>query len=321
MVPVDRPLLLISQIQRSGGTLLSRLFDDHPACFAHPHELSWGRPAKWDWPRLDPAQPAGVLFEALAEHWIIEAVRAGGYRKDGPTGRFERHPFVFSLALQRRAFDLALAARRPAGQRDVLDAWLTAFFNAWLDYQSLYGELRQYVTAFTPRVNMHPASLAGFWHDYPDGRLVSIVRDPESWFASAQPHGAAYADIDAALALWTQSVRGTLDALAVRPSQVIVVLFDDLVERTEATMRRICASVGLSFTPTLVEPTFNGRPVESNSSFASRHCIDRAATGRGVSLGADARARILDRAGDLYTDVSRRFSLSASGASRETAGR
>jgi hypothetical protein len=39
-VRVDQPMILISQIQRSGGTLLSRLFDSHPAIHAHPYELS-----------------------------------------------------------------------------------------------------------------------------------------------------------------------------------------------------------------------------------------------------------------------------------------
>jgi hypothetical protein len=39
---LDAPLVLISQAQRSGGTLLSQLFDSHPAIAAHPHELSIG---------------------------------------------------------------------------------------------------------------------------------------------------------------------------------------------------------------------------------------------------------------------------------------
>jgi len=37
--PVTSPLVLISQIQRSGGSLLSQLFDGHPEVHAHPHEL------------------------------------------------------------------------------------------------------------------------------------------------------------------------------------------------------------------------------------------------------------------------------------------
>ena len=42
LVPVTDPLVLVSQIQRSGGTLLSQLFDGHPECHAHPHELKIG---------------------------------------------------------------------------------------------------------------------------------------------------------------------------------------------------------------------------------------------------------------------------------------
>jgi hypothetical protein len=40
--PVTSPLVLISQIQRSGGSLLSQLLDGHPELDAHPHELKIG---------------------------------------------------------------------------------------------------------------------------------------------------------------------------------------------------------------------------------------------------------------------------------------
>jgi hypothetical protein len=39
VVWVDQPLALISQLPRSGGTLLTRLFDGHPECHSVPHEL------------------------------------------------------------------------------------------------------------------------------------------------------------------------------------------------------------------------------------------------------------------------------------------
>ena len=49
--PVTCPLVLISQIQRSGGSLLSQLFDGHPEVHAHPHELKIGYPKKDTWLR------------------------------------------------------------------------------------------------------------------------------------------------------------------------------------------------------------------------------------------------------------------------------
>jgi hypothetical protein len=39
LVKVDQTLVIITQIQRSGGTLLSQLFDMHPECHVHPHEI------------------------------------------------------------------------------------------------------------------------------------------------------------------------------------------------------------------------------------------------------------------------------------------
>ena len=39
LIEVREPLVLISQVQRAGGTLLSQLFDGHPECHADPFEL------------------------------------------------------------------------------------------------------------------------------------------------------------------------------------------------------------------------------------------------------------------------------------------
>src|SRR5919198_369926 len=57
LVEVREPLVLVSQIQRSGGTLLSQLFDGHPQCHAHPGELHIGWPRKRYWPPLDLERP------------------------------------------------------------------------------------------------------------------------------------------------------------------------------------------------------------------------------------------------------------------------
>ena len=63
--PVDEPLALICQAQRSGGTLLGRLFDGHPQCHVHPHELLFGGRIPHNWPRIDLDDEArGVVRDA-----------------------------------------------------------------------------------------------------------------------------------------------------------------------------------------------------------------------------------------------------------------
>jgi hypothetical protein len=307
-VPVRQPLILVSQIQRSGGTLVCRLFDDHPECFTHPYELHWGRPTKHDWPALDLGATPAAMLEALDERWVQKSVARGYYSKWG-----DRHPFLFDRALQRRIFEARIDPA-PARQRDALDAYLTSLFNAWLDYQGIYREPKRFVVGFAPRINMIPASRDRFWRDYPDGYLISVVREPATWFASARQHVTVrrpqeFAAVESAIELWRESSQGTLAAHAERPDRVIVLLFEDVVQKTEAVMRRICAQTGLTFAEGLLHPTYNGRPVRSNSSFDSSLEIDPLTLDRGAALSPDDRSRIARAAGDLYARVRDRFAL------------
>src|SRR5207244_13140535 len=67
VVPVDQPLALICQAQRSGGTLLGRLFDGHPQCHAHPHELHIGDRRPHVWPVLALEENPESWFAKLEE--------------------------------------------------------------------------------------------------------------------------------------------------------------------------------------------------------------------------------------------------------------
>jgi len=80
MRPVTTPLALISEIQRSGGSMLSQLFDGHPEVHAHPHELKVGHPKKFIWPQIDLTDRPERWFEILFEDIVVRHFR-GGYKK------------------------------------------------------------------------------------------------------------------------------------------------------------------------------------------------------------------------------------------------
>ena len=64
--PVRLPLVMVSQVERSGGSLMAQLFDGHPQLLAHPHELKIGYPNKRVWPPLNVAdvdEQFRLLFE------------------------------------------------------------------------------------------------------------------------------------------------------------------------------------------------------------------------------------------------------------------
>jgi len=67
LIEINQPLILISQIQRSGGTLLSQLFDNHLERRCHPDELHIGYPKKHIWPDLNFEDNPGNWFRLLFE--------------------------------------------------------------------------------------------------------------------------------------------------------------------------------------------------------------------------------------------------------------
>lgn len=63
LVEITQPLVLISQVQRSGGTLLSQLFDSHFQCHVHPGELHIGNPNKTHWRPVFPGKTPDQMFD------------------------------------------------------------------------------------------------------------------------------------------------------------------------------------------------------------------------------------------------------------------
>jgi hypothetical protein len=265
LVHIRQPLALISQVQRSGGTLLSQLFDGHPQVHAHPGELHIG-PGKSHWPgiRLDesPEQWFDRLFERITLEFIEE-----GYSKTTQgareAGTFDVFPFRFDPDRQREIFFAEAAGATT--KRAVLDAYMTSYFNAWLDDANLGGDKR-WVTAFSARLAMNKADLAAFLDDYADGRLITIVREPRGWFESSRRYSPRYEDVERAVKTWRRSTRSSLDAKKRYGARVFVLSFERLVRDTEATMRRLCEYLGLTFSEELLTPTFNGLPIRADSS-------------------------------------------------------
>ncbi len=292
VVPVAEPLVLISQIQRSGGTLLLQLLDGHPELHVDPYELKIGHPKKHNWPPLDLARP-DRWFETLYFPGIVERIRRTQRTRRPDSGR-SAFAYLFSPRLQKQVFDWVIG--EPRSEREILDAYFTSYFNAWLDNHSLYSGPKHAVVGFTPRLAMDAANVESYFAAYPDGTLLSIVRDPQAWYASARGHMPEhYADLGA-LALWNASTDATI-AAAERYDRVLVLTYEQLVREPEETTRRVAGRIGIEWRPSLLRPTFNGRPARPNSS-------DPTVAGDGIlaerAAAHEPDERIAELAGDRY---------------------
>jgi hypothetical protein len=304
--PVTQPLVLVSQAERSGGSMLAQLFDSHTELLAHPQELKIGYPDKGTWPPIKSNGTVDETFRMLFEYDTIRMCEEG-YVK----GKYSvnRKNFFFLPQAQKEIFRAMLSEKSGPTQRDILNAYFSSYFNAWINMQGDI-EAAKFVTGFTPRLTLHAENFDRFWNAYPDGYLVSVMRSPLSWFASFERQKAGNPLFDTADKIadyWNRSAEGTLREKQRNPERVIVISFDDLVTRTEATMRLIARRIGIVYEDTLVVPTFNGKPIEANTSFApmTPGSVSSAPAEREAFLSAEDRNYINNTCMPLYDRTMR----------------
>jgi hypothetical protein len=264
--PVTSPLALISQIQRSGGTLLSQLFDGHSELHAHPHELKIGYPTKYTWPKLDLSDNPNRWLETLFEYSVLSHFKKG-YKKEKK--RDDAFLFLFLPSVQREIFLDYVASTESLTLRDVFDGYMTSYFGAWLNNQNSSGH-KKFVTAFTARLSMSTDNMESFFEIYPEGRLISLIRDPKNWYPSALRHKPRICrDIEEGMHLWRKSAQAMIWNKKRYGDRVCIIRFEDLITKTKSVMRSLAELLEIKFEDILLEPTFNKYPIRANTSFAA----------------------------------------------------
>jgi hypothetical protein len=299
--PVTSPLALISQIQRSGGTLLSQLFDGHPELHAHPHELKIGYPTKYTWPKIDLNDNPNRWLETLFEYSILSHFKKG-YKKEKK--RDDAFFFLFLPSVQREIFLDYVGSIDSLALRDVFDGYMTSYFGAWLNNQNSYGQKR-FITAFTARLAMNKDNMESFFEIYPDGRLISIIRDPKNWYPSAVRHKPRICrGIRDGVDLWKKSAQAMLRNKDRYGDRVCILTFEDLITKTKSVMNYLAEFLGVRFDDVLMIPTFNKYPIRANTSFeAEQNGIINSTLQRYKTLSRDELEYIENMTKDSYGEI------------------
>jgi hypothetical protein len=298
---VTSPLALISQVQRSGGTLLSQLFDGHSELHAHPHELKIGYPTKYTWPKLDLSDNPDRWLETLFEYSVLSHFKKG-YKKEKK--RDDAFLFMFLPSVQREIFLDYFGSIQALRIRDVFDAYMTSYFGAWLNNQNSTGH-KKFVTAFTARLAMRSGNMDAFFETYPDGRLISLLRDPKNWYPSAIRHKPRVCkDIQDGIDLWKNSAQAMARNRERYGDRVCILTFEDLITKTKSVMEYLAAFLEIRFEGILLEPTFNKYPIRANTSFeAEKSGIIESTLNRYKTLSKDELEFIENTTNDLYGQI------------------
>ena len=153
---------------------------------------------------------------------------------------------------------------------------------------------------------MRDDNMAQFFDIYPDGKLISLIRDPQSWYISAQGLDRnQYGDIEVAMRLWKESAQATIRNRQRYSHHVRIIKFESLLGKTEAVMRSLASYLNITFDNILLTPTFNRLPIKANSSYpVQTHGIVRDPLSRHKKILNEAEIDIIDRmARETYESV------------------
>ena len=131
-------------------------------------------------------------------------------------------------------------------------------------------------------------------------------------------HGASSQEL---LETWSASAESMLRNKSQNGDRVIILAFEDLIDRTGPTMRRLARELGIAYSPILLKPTFNGQTIQANSSFATEESgVIKAPLTRGEMLSEAERRFIETHCLGLYERVAAR-ALQVGGQSQKPRAR
>lgn len=301
---VDEDILWICQVPRSGGTLLLRLLDSHPEIHCYPTVFGFENEERI-WPQKDEFMEAKEnILDNVFSNMNLEKFHFKGIRKQSSNMPQELYPIYFDGGWYKSIYQMFLSGQKP---RDHFNAFFTALFNAWRNYQNLYGDKKYIVghmTLWLP--HLYTKNFRNFIADYHEGKMIFMIRDPKDWLASAlalKKHSHFSSDPKEIMKEYKTYLEHA-NNLADNDS-FIIFQFEDLVNKPRKTMTELVKHLNLKFNERLLFPSFNGAPFYQNSSFnlERKAVIDPGVLGKGSSLSPRAIKAIDAEFYDLYNSV------------------
>lgn len=222
----DSPIFVVGA-PRSGTTLLAAMLGAHPRIEAGPETLFFG------------------ALEAADLALLLDPIRWPGPATDLVCGLHLRDVPVHELyGRDRDHVHASLAARAPSIQA-MLES-LTA------EHAAAHGKARW--VEKTPRHLLDVATIRRLW---PDARIVRMVRDPRDVALSQSRMPFQSSSVVVNLCQIARFDRASR-AFFARDTGAITTRFEDLLSEPERELRRLCAFLGETFVPAMIEGRSGG---------------------------------------------------------------
>lgn len=300
---VNENVLWICQLPRSGGTLLLRLLDSHPELHCYPTVFGFANDGRI-WPDENIIIKTNNVLKDIFEYMNLEKFHLKGIKKQSSNMDQEIYPVYFNVRWFREIFQLFC---KGSTSRDYFNAFFTALFNSWRNYQCLYGEKKYICGHMTLRKpELYRKNYENFKLVYPEGKMIFIIRKPDDWLASALnlKKSTPFSDNPFEIMEYYKIIVSQAVDLA-KMNSLIVLRFEELILEPTRTLKYLTKVLDIEWNELLLTPTFNGAPFYQNSSFniKRKSAVDPEVIGRGKYLKKNILKAIDGISQELYNQI------------------
>lgn len=239
---------------RSGTSLVRNLLDGHPALAVLPSEGTFYTHLE---ARLAGRSPRDQAAE-MGQEWLRRFANPSNQPPFWLLGRSSAEGSAYVELARRLGAWWAVPDERRL--------WpLVAVVLAWAGRRDLAG-----VERWVEKTPTNERHLARLWAEFPEARVIHVVRRPEDALASHKAlMGARWRPGREIAAVYRGLARSLRIAAERAPSdRYLLVRYEDLVGQREKMGRRLAEFLNIAPLPSLREPTVAGMAVRANSSFA-----------------------------------------------------
>ncbi len=239
---------------RSGTTLLTSLLDSHPDLLVLPEETAYFPTVRTKYAARSRREQFDYLTTKTLSNVLFGGPCKWGIRDYShfPTARFRAE-------FERRAFDPAHAGR------DLLALMAET-------YADVLGRPPESVGRWVEKTPANRDHLDAIFQRFPRARVLFTLRDPRALLASnvQREQTRQLRRFSAYLVTehWRNCARLVLRHRQypdpARPLEIVE--YGSLLAAPEKTLQRVCAFLGVTYTPAMLTPTKAGQPWKGNSS-------------------------------------------------------
>lgn len=297
--------IFIGGINRSGGSLLARLFDGHPDVATYPYPIGFPRdnniypifesfagiPSTV--PSYDPAGNKNIFKLLDIPEEKSKVVLKWGKETSDPIGirkNYFEHNFYDKVKTD-FDFDKFKKSFNEFGKKaqnivELYEARHKAYFLAWDNGK--YDQNKKYIVLQTSS-GLYLTNADKYFEEFKDSTFIHPVRDVMGYIGSEKTRLArryygsrrfSYPrfpnflvktfrnyDLEAQIRAWMVAITrvALLQEKYGAYNRFIVYRNENLLNKTEETMRSICEKIGLNYHPILLKPTIAEQPWSGNS--------------------------------------------------------